>query len=286
MMELKRVKVLLADYYEGVTSREEEQLLMEFFLTGNVPAGMEADRQLFLSLHKASEAGIPDKDFDEKLFAAIGIHDTGQRLPGNEKTDQHISKPQSEYIQNSKERPVSATIGQQKGSEASSKSKQSSHADTIQQDDRPTERSERSIQQDGRPTERSIQQDGRPTELSTEPGGIKRLVYTISGIAAGLLLLAGSYFFLVERQVQDIVSISGEEQYTTEEAMLAYEEAKNALLLVSRVMNTGTEQLEALSIMTEATRDLEMLNRLNQGANELQMLSKFEEAKNKIMPKH
>lgn len=261
MMELKRVKVLLADYYEGVTSREEEQLLMEFFLAGNVPAGMEADRQLFLSLHKASEAGIPDKDFDEKLFAAIGIHDTEQRLPGKEKTDQHISKQQSEYIQNSKERPVSATISQQKGSEASSKSNQSSHADTIQQ-------------------------DGIPTERSTEPGGIKRLVYTISGIAAGILLLAGSYFFLVERQVQDIVSISGEEQYTTEEAMLAYEEAKNAILLVSRVMNTGTEQLEALSIMTEATRDLEMLNRLNQGANELQMLSKFEEAKNKIMTKH
>ncbi len=272
MMELKRVKVLLADYYEGVTSREEEQLLMEFFLAGNVPAGMEADRQLFLSLHKASEAGIPDKDFDEKLFAAIGIHDTEQRLPGKEKTDQHISKQQSEYIQNSKERPVSASISQQKGSEASSKSKQSSHADTIQQD--------------GRPTERSIQQDGRPTERSTEPGGIKRLVYTISGIAAGILLLAGSYFFLVERPVQDIVSISGEEQYTTEEAMLAYEEAKNAILLVSRVMNTGTEQLEVLSIMTEATRDLEMLNRLNQGANELQMLSKFDEAKNKIMTKH
>lgn len=259
MMELKRVKVLLADYYAGVTSREEEQLLKEFFLTGNVPAGMEADRQLFLSLHRASEAVIPDKDFDEKLFAAIEKHDMKQRLPGKQIPGQHTGNP-SEYVQNTKESPVITNSGHRNGSGALINSRQSSPADTIKQ-------------------------EGRTTGRSMEQGGIRRLVYTISGIAAGLLLLAGSYFLLVERQVQDIVSITVDEPYTTEEAMLAYEEAKNALLLVSRVMNTGTEQLGALSVMTEATSDLEMLNRLNQGTNELQMLSKFEEAKNKIMTK-
>jgi len=53
-MELKRIKALLAEYYEGKTDRDEEQLLTDFFLYGEVPPEMETDRLLFVSMSEAS----------------------------------------------------------------------------------------------------------------------------------------------------------------------------------------------------------------------------------------
>lgn len=192
-MELKKIKALLADYYEGKTSREDELMLMNFFRQSEVPPEMEADRMLFISMQEASAEEIPDKRFDEKLLAII------------------------------------------------------EHSDHRK-----------------------------------EPASIRKIIYTVSGIAAGLLLLVGSYFLMVE-QVNDIVHV--DDEYTTDETMLAYEEAKNALFLVSRVMNTGTEQLQTLSKMTDATRELGIINKFHQGTSELQILSKFEETTDKIMTK-
>ncbi len=193
-MELKKIKALLADYYEGKTSREDELMLMNFFRQSEVPPEMEADRLLFISMHEASAEEIPDKQFDEKLFAKIEQHDH-----------------------------------------------------------------------------------------SKEPAGIRKIIYTVSGIAAGLLVLVGSYFLMVE-QVNEIVYV--DDEYTIDETMLAYEEAKNALLMVSRVMNTGTEQLRTLSKITDATQELRIIHKFHQGAGELQMLSKFDETTDKIMTKH
>ena len=193
-MELKKIKALLSDYYEGKTSREDELKLMNFFRHSEVPLEMEDDRLLFISMFEASSEEIPDKHFDEKLIAAIEQHDQGKR-----------------------------------------------------------------------------------------PARIKKIIYTMSGIAAGLLVIFGSYFLLVE-QVNDIAYDDGE--YTIEETMLAYKEAKNALMLVSMVMNTGTEQLQTLSKITEATQDLAIINKLHQGASELQILSKFDETTDKIMTNH
>lgn len=185
-MELKKVKALLTDYYEGKTSREEEALLTEFFIEGKVPSELEADRMLFLSIDESAHEELPDDQFDEKLFAEI------------------------EKVDNKKE-------------------------------------------------------DGR----------VRRMLYAISGVAAGILLLAGSYFFIFEKEVDQFVYADTE--YTDQETMLAYEEAKGALLLVSQVMNTGTEQLGALSKMSDAANDLKMINKFHQGTNELQVLSKFDE---------
>ena len=193
-MELKKIKALLADYYEGKTSREDELMLMNFFRNSEVTPEMEADRLLFISMHEASAEEIPDTRFDEKLLAAIEQNDHRK-----------------------------------------------------------------------------------------EPASIRKIIYTVSGIAAGLLLLVGSYFLMVE-QVNDIVYV--DDEYTTDETMLAYEEAKNALFLVSRIMNTGTEQLQTLSKMTDATRELGIINKFHQGASELQILSKFDETTDKIMTKH
>ncbi len=184
-MDLKKIKALLADYYEGKTSREEEELLADFFKKRKVPPEMEADRLLFISLDEAAREDIPDKQFDDKLFDVI------------------------EELDNKK-----------------------------------------------------------------EPAGIRKIIYTVSGIAASLLLILGSYLFFIEDQINEIAWIS--EEYTEQETRLAYEEAKNALLMVSYVMNTGTEELEPLSKISEATRELEAIGKFHRGARELGVITKFD----------
>ena len=54
-MEYDKIKLLLARYYEGTTTFEEERLLHYFFLYGDVPAGMQVDKKLFLSLQNEKE---------------------------------------------------------------------------------------------------------------------------------------------------------------------------------------------------------------------------------------
>ena len=194
-MDLKKVKALLADYYEGRTSKEEEDYLKDFFSKEKVPPGMEADRLLFLSLAGSADEVIPDRQFDEKLFAAIAEQEDQNNNANNRKT----------------------------GSKSLT----------------------------------------------------RHLIIAVSGIAAGLMILIGSYFILAERQGEE--SLLAGEEYTVEETMLAYEEARNALLLVSGVMNRGTAELESLSKLEAATRELHMINKFHHGLYELQTLAKFDE---------
>lgn len=193
-MEIEKVKGLLADYYEGRTSREDEKLLLEYFLNEEVPEELEADRRLFLSFNDAAGEEIADQGFDEGILAVI----------------------------------------------------------------------------------REYEEAGRQTRM-------RRIYYTFSGVAAGFLILIGSYFFLIEQPSVPVTGI--EPGYTSEETMLAYHEARNALLLVSSVMNTGTDQLEALSRIPDATSELNILNKFYEGTRELQTLSKFEETRERITVK-
>jgi hypothetical protein len=188
-MDLKKIKALLADYYEGRTSREEEAVLRKFFSTSEVPSELEADRLLFISLMESGEENIPDMNFDEKLFTAI------------EQQKRRVNTGKNSLT--------------------------------------------------------------------------RRMFITVSGIAAGILILLGSYFFLVERQMQENL-LAGDE-YTLEETLLAYEETRNALLLVSQVMNRGTAPLEPLSKMETATRQLNVIGKFYEGTSELRPLAKFDE---------
>ncbi len=192
-MDLKKIKSILADYFEGKAGREEEELLKQFFSGNDVPPEMKADKMMFMSLKEASSVEIPDSKFDKKVMAAISAR-----------------------------------------------------------------------------------------EIALASGRRRRLVYTISGIAASVLLLAGSYLFLFERQVQEFVM--SDEHYTEQEMMLAYEEAKNALLLVSSVMNTATGELAPLVKISEAKRELEAIHRFHQGASGLRVLSVFDETVSVLRP--
>ncbi|MCF8346542.1 MAG: hypothetical protein K9G38_04960 [Bacteroidales bacterium] len=72
MDQLAHIRALLDRFYEGMTSREEEQELERYFSEENdVPAEWSADREMFLSMAGLQKpADIPD-GLDEKIMSRI-----------------------------------------------------------------------------------------------------------------------------------------------------------------------------------------------------------------------
>jgi hypothetical protein len=169
-MDLKKAKALLADYYEGKTSREEETLLTGFFMGPEVPPELEPDRHLFFSLSESAKETFPDSYFDDRFLAAIDNADKKKRT-----------------------------------------------------------------------------------------GKLKSLFVALSGLAAALLLVTGIYFLLRENQPAPGYLVNEEKFISDPET--AYLEAKNALFLISQVMNKGTEELSSLSRITYVARELQAISR-------------------------
>ncbi len=79
--KIDNIRQLLEAYYNGDTSIEQEQLLCDFFATAtDIPADMEADRQLFLSLATSIvEIDIPN-DLENRLNIHINNLDSAEKL--------------------------------------------------------------------------------------------------------------------------------------------------------------------------------------------------------------
>jgi len=75
--------------------------------------------------------------------------------------------------------------------------------------------------------------------------GRRRLYGTLTGIAAGLLILAGSYFFFKGRS---------EPRDTYSDPEIAYAETMKILYEVSARLNQGTKALEHLSTLQDQTK--------------------------------
>ena len=71
-METKsNIESLLIRFYEGKTTPAEEEKLMDFFHSDDVPAEFEADRTLFLSMAELADTHIPD-DIAMEINAFVG----------------------------------------------------------------------------------------------------------------------------------------------------------------------------------------------------------------------
>ncbi len=71
-METKsNIESLLIRFYEGKTTPAEEEKLMDFFRSDDVPAELEADRTLFLSMAEIADTHIPD-DIATEINAFVG----------------------------------------------------------------------------------------------------------------------------------------------------------------------------------------------------------------------
>ena len=69
-MNIEQIKSLLARFYEGQTTPEEERLLADFFRREDVPEDLQQDKQLFLMLAQISDQEMPT-DIAEEITAFV-----------------------------------------------------------------------------------------------------------------------------------------------------------------------------------------------------------------------
>ena len=67
---IEQLKSLLARFYEGQTTPEEERLLADFFRREDVPEDLQQDKQLFLLLAQTSDQEMP-QDIAEEITAFV-----------------------------------------------------------------------------------------------------------------------------------------------------------------------------------------------------------------------
>lgn len=73
-MDYKYIEQLLERYWECETSLEEEAILRNFFSQKEVPAHLQAYRDIFLAEAEQSEEGLSE-DFDARVLAQINLEE-------------------------------------------------------------------------------------------------------------------------------------------------------------------------------------------------------------------
>ena len=82
-MKVEEIERLLAEFYEGNTNEQEEELLKEAFRTEEVPEHLQKDKKLFLSFFPGEvvdnvPAGLEDK-LSRKRLKRNNVFSTGTR---------------------------------------------------------------------------------------------------------------------------------------------------------------------------------------------------------------
>ena len=83
-MKVEEIERLLAEFYEGNTNEQEEELLKEAFRTEEVPEHLQKDKKLFLSFFPGEvvdnvPAGLEDKLSRMKRLKRNNVFSTGTR---------------------------------------------------------------------------------------------------------------------------------------------------------------------------------------------------------------
>jgi hypothetical protein len=154
-MTTEELNSLLAKYYSGESTEEDESLLKSFFNRDNIPEGFEAEKKIFSYYRNALEVPEPSSDFETRILAGI-----------------------DEYEKENRSRKL------------------------------------------------------------------RKIILHLISTAAGLLILAGSYFFFINRN---------EPRETYSDPKTAYAETMKILMEVSSQMNRGTRALEPVSKINEVT---------------------------------
>ncbi len=100
-------------------------------------------------------------------------------------------------------------------------------------------------------------------------------VFSLSGLAAGLLVLIAVYLFFLRDDSPPMLA-SHQMADTYEDPMVAYEEVKKTLAYVSNKLNTGTSELEQVRQVSKMTTEpLQNLSKINKGSKELSLLGQL-----------
>lgn len=70
--DMNHIKDLLEKFYEGVSTPAEENILYEFFNSGNdIPDEMENDRRMFAILSNTAKYAVPPVDLQDRIMQTI-----------------------------------------------------------------------------------------------------------------------------------------------------------------------------------------------------------------------
>ena len=70
-MDKKRIEELIEKFYDGNTTIGEERLLENYFSRKDIPASMEADRDIFTFYSSSRNEDLPDDRLEQKIIQAI-----------------------------------------------------------------------------------------------------------------------------------------------------------------------------------------------------------------------
>jgi hypothetical protein len=103
-------------------------------------------------------------------------------------------------------------------------------------------------------------------------------LYSLSGLAAGLLIMIAVYLFYFRTEETTLLGSSQMED-TYDDPMEAYEEAKRTLAYVSAKLNNGTSELEHVKQIRKTAEPLKSLSKINKGSKELNLLGQLHRAR-------
>jgi hypothetical protein len=101
-------------------------------------------------------------------------------------------------------------------------------------------------------------------------------VYSLSGLAAGLLILFSVYLGILRENNLN----SRLDQYAIEDPERAYQEARKALEFVSAKWNAGTSELNNLQEVNRGIESISTINKISSGSRELNLLGNLKKAEN------
>jgi len=101
-------------------------------------------------------------------------------------------------------------------------------------------------------------------------------LYSLSGLAAGLLALIAVYVFFL--RTDEPAQLTGNQVTDTyEDPMDAYLEAKRTLAYVSGKLNTGTSEIRHMQQVSKTTANpIRSLSKINKGSRELVLLGELQ----------
>lgn len=100
-------------------------------------------------------------------------------------------------------------------------------------------------------------------------------LFSMSGLAAGLLVVIAVYLFFIRTDQNPRVAAS-ELTDTYDNPMDAYMEAKKTLAYVSAKLNEGTNDLNYVKDINKATGPIQSLSKINKGTKELSLLGQLQ----------
>jgi hypothetical protein len=88
-MDIKEIQVLLEKYFEGETTLEEDQALLDYFSGENIDSKLRPWQQQFLLLKSGREPLVFDPEFESRL---AGLIEAQEEVPQHEHRSRWISR--------------------------------------------------------------------------------------------------------------------------------------------------------------------------------------------------